>query len=129
MNDYAQRANEEETRRTLRAMCEASRGRQLRLIRAETDSGRSDGLLNTLTLVANPPRDFTSSTPVAVYVAHDVPESRLYMYMYVYRWKRVSSRDLRVFLSSSRLCARHILDNNVVPSTSSYTRHVAQCPN
>lgn len=30
---------------TLRAMCEASRGRQLRLIRAETDSGRSDGYL------------------------------------------------------------------------------------
>lgn len=30
-------------------MCEASRGRQLRLIRAETDSGRSDGLLNALT--------------------------------------------------------------------------------
>lgn len=35
--------------RELRAMCEASRGRQLRLIRAETDSGRSDGLLNALT--------------------------------------------------------------------------------
>lgn len=33
----------------LRTMCEASRGRQLRLIRAETDSGRNDGLLNTLT--------------------------------------------------------------------------------
>lgn len=41
--------DEEEARGTLRAMCEASRGRQLRLIRAETDSGRSDGLLNTLT--------------------------------------------------------------------------------
>lgn len=41
--------DEEEACRTLRAMCEASRGRQLRLIRAETDSGRSDGLLNTLT--------------------------------------------------------------------------------
>lgn len=36
-------------RSTLRAICEASRGRQLRLIRAETDSGRSDGLLNALT--------------------------------------------------------------------------------
>lgn len=41
--------DEEEACGTLRTMCEASRGRQLRLIRAETDSGRSDGLLNTLT--------------------------------------------------------------------------------
>jgi len=52
MDDYASlddERDEEETRSTLRAMCEASRGRQLRLIRAETDSGRSDGLLNTLT--------------------------------------------------------------------------------
>lgn len=40
---------DEEEACTLRAMCEASRGRQLRLIRAETDSGRNDGLLNTLT--------------------------------------------------------------------------------
>jgi hypothetical protein len=52
VDDYASlddERDEEETRSTLRAMCEASRGRQLRLIRAETDSGRSDGLLNTLT--------------------------------------------------------------------------------
>jgi len=52
-DDYASlqvgERDEEETRSTLRAMCEASRGRQLRLIRAETDSGRNDGLLNSLT--------------------------------------------------------------------------------
>lgn len=48
-------------RSTLRAICEASRGRQLRLIRAETDSGRSDGLLNALTCRQPSARDFTSS--------------------------------------------------------------------
>lgn len=46
-NDYAARhgAQRGGVQCTLRAMCEASRGRQLRLIRAETDSGRSDGYL------------------------------------------------------------------------------------
>lgn len=50
-----------------RAMCEASRGRQLRLIRAETDSGRNDGLLNALTCRQSlpPARNFTSSVHVA----------------------------------------------------------------
>lgn len=49
VDDYAARRASVEEAHALRAMCEASRGRQLRLIRAETDSGRSDGLLNTLT--------------------------------------------------------------------------------
>lgn len=49
VNNYAAVTRRRHAARTVRAMCEASRGRQLRLIRAETDSGRSDGLLNTLT--------------------------------------------------------------------------------
>lgn len=59
--------------RTVRAMCEASRGRQLRLIRAETDSGRNDGLLNTLT--CRQPSAATSLPPhVAVRVVCDATE-------------------------------------------------------
>lgn len=72
VDDYA--AATEEACGTLRAMCEASRGRQLRLIRAETDSGRSDGLLNTLTCRQPSARlHFLHPSP---YVVYDVTELR-----------------------------------------------------
>lgn len=67
VNDYAA-ATRRRHAATLRAMCEASRGRQLRLIRAETDSGRSDGLLNTLTCRQPSARlHFLHPSPYAVY--------------------------------------------------------------
>lgn len=74
VGDYADETRRGGVRGTLRAMCEASRGRQLRLIRAETDSGRSDGLLNTLTCRQPSARlHFLHPSP---YVACDVTELR-----------------------------------------------------
>lgn len=74
VGDYAAATRRGGVRGTLRAMCEASRGRQLRLIRAETDSGRSDGLLNTLTCRQPSARlHFLHPSP---YVACDVTELR-----------------------------------------------------
>lgn len=73
VDDYAA-ATRRRHAATLRAMCEASRGRQLRLIRAETDSGRSDGLLNTLTCRQPSARlHFLYPSP---YVVYDVTELR-----------------------------------------------------
>lgn len=86
-------------RSTLRAICEASRGRQLRLIRAETDSGRSDGLLNALTCRQPSARDFTSS------VVDDVTEL----------FAPIAPSKLRVWVSSRFL--------SILSSPLSQSRH------
>lgn len=102
--------------RALRTMCEASRDRQLRLIRAETDSGRSDGLLNALTCRQPSARDFTSSVrpPVRFYVrpfathVDDAIELRLSRHYSYYSYVVGVNQGLVKFRYNKNICIQYI---------------------
>jgi len=93
-------------------VCEASRGRQLRLIRAETDSGRSDGLLNTLT--CRQPSAATSLPPhvVAVRVVRDAVEtSRAPSLSRARNFALAHSRQFCNFTAHTRILNRCLICN------------------